>query len=527
VQAFAGIMESGVPGPYLIVCPKTAVESVWVPEIRTWLPGAEIVTVPEGRAKRESVLDSIVDHARTKPTKHGHGVLDDFWVVVHPEMLRTKSWWVCNRCQSETLHTHKPKALVCGHDPRRTTTRNEQAFPALFDFPWGAIVADESDRSILRASGTPTLTRRGMEMIRGALRPEGLLMAQSGTPFRSRPQLLWSTLNWLRPDEFSAYWRWVETHFHIDEGYNGSRVVGSLRGDREELLYRSLDRIMLRRTRAEVAPHLPAKLYVGTTLSATGKGRVGGWAKDKDNVEPFGVWLPMDGAQAKAYSQMAETANATVEGGQVSAVGILAELTRLKQFATTAGRVDDRGEFHPALPSNKFDYIVQMLTELGFPDDPQTKVVIVSQFTQTLDLFRAELARIFDSPASFASVTGQVSGKQRQEVIEAFNRTDGGPGCLFLNTKAGGSAITLDSADEMVMIDETWIPDDQEQAEGRIDNRRPEEKIVQRRYRYLRTIGSIDEGIAVVTASRDAVSRELLDGRRGVEYFRKVMEASK
>ena len=526
-QALAGVMESGVPGPYLVVCPKTAVEVVWAPEIRSWLPGAEVITVPDGRAKREKILESILETAKAKG-RHS-GPLDDTWVVVHPEMLRTKSWWICRECGSETLLTHKKKELVCEHDPRRTVTRHVHVFPVLFDFPWGVVIADESDRSILRASGDPTQTRRGMELIRESIRPEGLQVAQSGTPFRSRPHLLWSTLNWLRPEEFTSFWSWVEAFFEMGEGYGGSRVIGRLRDDREELLYRSLDRIMLRRTRAEVAPHLPKKLYVGTKLSASGRGRVGKWAKGQ--AEPVGVWLPMDGVQEKAYAQMVRSATAVIEGGTLSAVGVLAELTRLKQFATSAGRLDEEGNFRPALPSNKFDYIVQMLTELGYPDDPQAKVVIVSQFTQTLDLFQRELNGLYGMGISTA-VTGAVKGEQRRYAVDSFNQPIGGgskynPSLMFLNTKAGGSAITLDAADEMVFIDETWIPDDQEQAEGRIDNRRPEEKIVQRRYRYLRTIGSVDEGIAVVNAVRGADSFHVLDGRRGVNLFREVMEAVK
>jgi Zierdtviridae DNA helicase len=521
-QALAGVIESGVPGPYLVVCPKTAVEIVWAPEIRTWLPGAEVITVPDGRAKREKILEAILENAKARG-RHG-GPLDDVWVVVHPEMLRTKSWWICRECGSETLLTHKKKELVCEHDPRRTDTRHEHVFPVLFDFPWGAVIADESDRSILRTTGDPTLVRRGMELIRESIRPEGLQIAQSGTPFRSRPHLLWSTLNWLRPEEFTSFWGWVERYFEMSEGYNGSRIIGRLRPDREAMLYRNLDRIMLRRTRAEVAPHLPKRLYVGTKLSASGRARVGKWAKGVD--EPHGVWLPMDGAQEKAYAQMLKSATAVIKGGTLSAVGILAELTRLKQFATSAGELDERGEFHPALPSNKFDYLVQMLRELGYPDDPQAKVVVVSQFTQTLDLFKRSIEKEYGQHVA-TSVTGSVTGRQREEAVSAFNLPAGkGPSLLFLNTKAGGSAITLDSADEMVFIDETWIPDDQEQAEGRIDNRRPEEKIVQRRYRYLRTIGSVDEGIAVVNAARGAESFHVLDGRRGVNLFREVLEAT-
>lgn len=489
-QTLAGVLESGVPGPYLVVCPKTASESVWAREIRRWVPGATVVTVPDGRAKREAILSEF-RRVVTWPSNEEQEELTRTWVIVHPEMTRTKSWWICRECGSETLITAKPKELVCEHDSRHTRTRHDHEFPQLFDVPWGVVIADESDKSILRAKGTPTQTRRGMEMLRDAVREDGLRIAQSGTPFRSRPHLLWSTLNWLRPRDFTSFWRWAETFFEMEEGYGGSRIIGRLLPGREAMLYRSLDQIMLRRTRAEVAKHLP----------------------ERDHQD---VWLQMDGPQAKAYHDMRKTSVAKIDGGQLSAIGVLAEMTRLKQFATGYGKMVDN-EFHPALPSNKLDWIIQRLIELGYPDDPECKVIIVSQFTQTLDLFREAVEKKFGLGVA-ESLTGKVTGSRRDEAIDAFNQPVGAkaaynPLVMFLNTKAGGSAITLDVADEMIEIDETWIPDDREQVEGRNDNRRPEEKIKQRRYITLRTEGTIDQYIAEVNNERREQGERVLSGK--------------
>lgn len=517
-QTIAGVFESGVGGPYLVVCPKTAVETVWTRELAQWAPEATVVTVPDGRAKREAILDGVVTAALAEGGPGGAGsLLAQTWVIVHPEMTRTKSWWICKECFSETVMTAKPKELICEHDPRRTTTRHDHEFPALFELPWGAVIADESDKSILRAKGTPTQTRRGMEMLRDAVREDGLRIAQSGTPFRSRPHLLWSTLNWLRPAEFPAFWRWAETYFEMDEGYGGSRIVGRLRPDREEMLYRSLNQIMLRRTRAEVLSHLPAKEYVGEELFPGG---------------PKAIWLPMGEKQAKAYHQMQQKAVAEVDGGTLNAIGILAEFTRLKQFASGYGRLDADGEFHPALPSNKLDFLIQRLVEMGYPDDPECKVVVVSQFTQTLAIFQAAITKEFGAGIA-GSITGKVTGDRRRFEIDSFNQpigqaSDFNPLVLFLNTKAGGSAITLDAADEMIFLDQTWIPDDQEQAEGRIDNRRPEEKIVQRRYLYLGSEGTIDQYIAEVNHERAIAGSRVLDGSRSAgEAARAVRERMK
>jgi SNF2 family DNA or RNA helicase len=83
---------------------------------------------------------------------------------------------------------------------------------------------------------------------------------------------------------------------------------------------------------------------------------------------------------------------------------------------------------------------------------------------------------------------------------------------LWLNTKAGGSAITLDAAEIMVVLDETWVSDEQEQLEGRIDNRQPEKRIVPRSYYYLRSAGTLEENIAAANAAAKERGERILNG---------------
>ena len=263
----------------------------------------------------------------------------------------------------------------------------------------------------------------------------------------------------------------------------------------------------------------------------------------------------MDPRQAKAHQQMVETSVATLETGEVSAIGVLAELTRLKQFADCYGTMVEvernvrpadearirrtatrRGrpqpadeelltahyEFRPELPSNKYDYLVQFLEQSGFPDDPQGKVIVVSQFTAVLNLFAASLAK---TGIRSAMLTGEVTGRKRVEVIDSMNRPVGeGHHLLFLNIKAGGVAITLDTADDMVLLDETWVPDDRIQVEDRIHRVSRPRPV---RYHHLRSAGSVEEGIALVNAEREGDSSRLLDGRRGVEAARRILQVAR
>ena len=510
-QVLAGIMESQLPGPYLIVCPKTAVESTWRPEIERWLPNHNVITCPDGRDGRNKVLNELAAE---------HGTKD--FLVVNQDMLRTKSYWLCmnwledadapkgrKRCGKITYVTAGTKKLDCKHDPTKTKLTTQHEYPQLFDITWSAIVADESDKCLLRKTKLSTQTRRGMELLN--VRADGIKVAQSATPWRSRPHLLWSTLNWLFPDEHTAFWPWVELLYEIDEGFDGAKVIAQLNPDRESMLYKTLNSIMIRRTKQEVAKHLPRRLYIGTPYTPS------------DETSPVGIWLPMTKPQQRAYDEMEADAEARIRGGEVTAIGGLAELTRLRQFASSYA-VAVGESMKPSLPSNKFDYLVDTLASLGFPDDPQTKVIVVSSWTAMLELFAKEMRK--KHKIDSVMITGKVTGKQRAWAKDIFNDPDASPHLLFMNNKAGGSSITLDAADEMIFIDETHVADDQEQCEGRNDNRRPEEKIVQRRYRYLRSLNTVEVGMAHVNAASSAEDRRLLDERRGVKYLIDVLDAT-
>lgn len=507
LEAMGAVMETEVPGPYLVVAPKGAADLVWVPEIRRWLPDAEVISFPDtaikepdgeivtARQRRDAILEDLQER------HHVGGMLKEpllarTWVITHPAMVRTQTWWNCASCGSQTKYkAGRIEELDCGHEKDRSTkTSHEHEFPGFFDIEWGAIIADESDQSLIRLTGTPNLQRRGMEMLRDNVVADGVRIAMSGTPFRSKPHQIWSTLNWLDPVRFSAKWRWVQQYWETG-GYSGY-VLGEYKPEREHLLLDELKDIMIRRTREEVRDDLPPKLYPSNIPD--------------DDDRPSGIYLPMSPKQEKAYKAMESQSSAEVDGGTVNAIGVLAELTRLKQFAGAYGRMQGT-EFKPIADGNKYVWIVEKMKELGFPDRPATKLVIASQFTQLLDAFADGIAKEFKGKVTAGKVTGNQGNAARIRDVERFEDPDDELSLLWINTKAGGSAITLDAADIMIILDETWVDDEQQQLEGRIDNRQPERRIVPRTYYYLRSEGTVEESIAVANATAKAAGRRILD----------------
>jgi SNF2 family DNA or RNA helicase len=511
-QALGACLESQVPGPYLIIAPKTSVNLTWKAEINRWLPEDEVITIPDGRAAREEILDRLLMQNRAQRARGFHQDLEltRTWVVIHPAAIRTQTWWDCGECGSPTKYTRRPTPqLDCGHmKNRKTAVRHDHTFPQLFAMDWGGIVVDEAHDVLIMKSGTPNLQRTGADLLAALVRPGGVRLAMSGTPNRSKPHQAWSTLNWLDPVRYSGKWRYLEKYWDVSQsGYGGSYTLGEFREEREEMMYAELADIMLRREREQVRGDLPAKDYPSNV-------------DPEESGLPKGIWLEMTPAQAKAYNQMAKEAEATLEGGTLSPVGILAEMTRLKQFACSTGIMIGT-EYLPTAGGNKYEWLVGFMRQLGFPDEPATKLVFASQFTKLLKAFGPALEAEFKIKVGY--ITGEETQARRDANIASFEDPDSDLNMLLINTKAGGSSITLDAADIMVIDDETPVDDEQEQLEGRIDNRNPERKIVPRSYYYLRSLGTIEEQIAVKNAEAKAAGKRLMDGVKPADFARAIL----
>ena len=75
----------------------------------------------------------------------------------------------------------------------------------------------------------------------------------------------------------------------------------------------------------------------------------------------------------------------------------------------------------------------------------------------------------------------------------------------------------------MIILDETWVPDDQTQLEDRIHRISRGGDRPPPTYWYVRSRGTIEEHIARTTLGKDTVQRRLMDGRRGVDLARQLL----
>jgi SNF2 family DNA or RNA helicase len=504
LQALGAVIEHGARD-ILVVCPRSATRSVWERETQRWAPGITPFVAQGTAAQRERMMELFAFRA---DRYQNDGPPEAHMLIINTEMIRAKRTEVCpDGLDPEYCNARIPEA----RGDHRHSYKSFPDWPFLFEREWDAIILDESHNSLASTANIQskriTQARFGAVQLRRQLRPNGLALALSGTPFRSKLDRAWGTLNWLRPDVFGSFWRFAEEQFGVTS--NGwAKVVGRIEdGQRvvepldQEKFDRTLRPYLLARTKKDAAPDLPPIIYAGTP-------------PDDDPDGPCYVRLEMDPKQAKAYRQVASDACVDLEGGRLLINGVLAEITRMRQFATSYGRIADKRKVVPELPSNKIEWIIDFMRE---HEGGNSKVIIASSFTEVVELTANALRT---EKWEVLTLTGATSDKGRAELQQRFNNQDDPLRVVILNTKAGGEAITLDAADELIAIDMPWTSD----AFKQLENRAHRVSRIHQVYVYrLISTGTIEEWIASLTDDQ----RKVLEKASPKKLSEMIREAAK
>ena len=138
------------------------------------------------------------------------------------------------------------------------------------------------------------------------------------------------------------------------------------------------------------------------------------------------------------------------------------------------------------------------------------KIVLVSNYTQTLDLFE-KLSRFRNY--QYVRLDGSMTIKKRGKVVEKFNDPESKDFIFMLSSKAGGCGLNLIGANRLVMFDPDWNPANDDQAMARVwrDGQKKPCFI----YRLLST-GTIEEKIFQRQAHKKALSSTVVDNEEDV-----------
>lgn len=460
IETIAAVLENPDTemGCKLVIGQLTS--TVWEDDLAQFGSEDQIVLRATGsRTEREAVLRQAEELFKAG---------EAFWLIINAEMVRLVAEYEINEWTG-----------------KRMEKGTHYSYPWLFSVKWDVIVLDELQKTGL--NDPTTLLSRGMQKMRCGKR-----MALTGTPMGGKIVKLFGILQWLEPDEFSSKWQFINKWLDVADGEYG-KEVGELKEGMEEEFYNMLSRYAVRRTKDEVAPWLPPKNHID-------------------------LWVNMEGEQAEQYEEFALEAEIRIEEEHLSAVGILAEYTRLKQFASSTQRVKRFVKFNkkknideeiitltPVAPSCKLKAMSAIVEELD-PKESDERFLVFSQFHDICDVAAEQLRKL---RYKVAVIHGGVTVPERHEIVRNFvaGRLHG----IVLNTIAAGTSLNLEQANTVIFLDETWNPDDQEQAEDRA-HRTTKTDVVN--VYTIRTHNTIESYIAEVTYGKSQVNFNVLDARR-------------
>lgn len=232
--------------------------------------------------------------------------------------------------------------------------------------------------------------------------------AMTGTPLPNRPLDLWGVLSAtdMARDVFGGFSRFVSCF----NGFKGR--YGYEFGHPTEESAERLRRVMIRRTKAEVLPDLPAKTYRVIKCDLP----------DHLRDEMDGVW-----------SDYAED---------------LCEAPQLPPFEAMS-------KIRAELAKARIPAVLEIVSSW---EEAETPLVVFSAHRAPVDTLGVR--------DGWAAITGDTPSEERQRIVKSFQ--SGALKGIALTIQAGGTGLTLTKASDMLFVDLAWRPADNAQAEDRI-----------------------------------------------------------
>jgi len=254
----------------------------------------------------------------------------------------------------------------------------------------------------------------------------------TGTPLENRLEELHSIVEFVDRFHLGPMFRFLAEHQHVDE-------VGRVIGYRNlSKIAKSLETILVRRTKKEVLKELPERL-------------------DKN------YFVPMTAEQTKYHEENRETVARIV--AKWRRLGFLPEtdqrilmiaLQNMRMSCNSTYLLDKKTDY-----GVKADELISVLDEVF--EQPDAKVVIFSQWLGTHEIL---LDRLKSSKRNHVLFHGRIPSPKRKDLIRQFKND---PDCrVFLSTDAGGVGLNLQNASAVVNMDLPWNPAVLEQRIGRI-----------------------------------------------------------
>ncbi|NMO89168.1 DEAD/DEAH box helicase [Actinomycetospora sp. TBRC 11914] len=326
---------------------------------------------------------------------------------------------------------------------------------------WSGVLFDEAQFLKNRQSKVHQCARRV---------PAPVKVAVTGTPMENDLMELWALLSITSPGLFPSPDRFRESFARpIEKG--DAETLGRLR--------RRVRPLVLRRTKEQVSPELPAK---------------------QQQV------LPVDLAPAhrRLYDRTLQRERqkilALLDDVDGNRFTILASITRMRQLA-----------LHPALGggdgagggSAKIDLLVEQLRDVIASGH---RALVFSQFT-------GFLAHVRDALEAAGIAHAYLDGTTRDRAAAIAGFTDGGAPVFLISLKAGGFGLNLTEADYCFLLDPWWNPATEAQAIDRAHRIGQDRTVMV--YRLIAR-DTIEEKVRALAARKEGLVAGVMDD--GAEF---------
>ena len=393
----------------------------------------------------------------------------------------------------------KVNIVLANHDALAMTSKGVRVH-GIVELTYDAVIIDESHLVLpIKDPRKATNFWKGLSIVKMA--DNAIRVAVSGTPDRGKLENRYGTWKFLHPDKVKNKWSWLEENFFIvEQKVSRTRTIKTTAGLRNQDAWLDRDRSwMVRRTKTEVLPQLPPKRYVDVEVELGASQRSLYFNQQTLSAE-------------KIY-------DAKMEERDNSEAMVFA--LRARQLATCSWSSDSE---HPVPitggESAKLDWLVSWLDERGFIEsdsfaDNKAQVVIVSQFSRVLHWLKEELNARNIYAAVLDGSTSDVNRTKIQNDFQVGNLR------IVLLSGSMGVGINLDRADDLIMIDSPYDPDRIEQIEDRVHRASSNHHVT---IWNVIAVDTIDQAIMEKVSDRYETTRTLMDGSRGVDFARRVLE---
>ena len=383
--AIVAVEESGQSAQVLVICPNS-LKVWWKNEKAAW------TEFPDRPA-------TVVE------TKDRRNILSTYtggWLIANYAQIRAEA----KAISQESIYSGSKQFNI-------DVLRKQSLY---FSTTWDWLILDEAQTIRNRKTQIAYLTKQ--------LRFKNCCLL-TGTPFGNDPSELWSLLNFIDSKRYTSFWRFFELYVDYEQDYWGTRHIKGVK--RAKLLRRELAPRMIRKTKKEVMPFLPEKLYQTIPLEL----------------------LPR---QSKHYDDMAKRFYIELsETKKLYVVNVISMITRLRQILSTPANFD--------LPddSAKLDAALDIVLSTD------NRIVIFTAFRKTVE---ALCKRLDKKKIPHTRIWGGLSSEQVSQAEAALNT--GEVKVLMATLQAGGVGLNLVGANIAVFIDRHYNPEKQRQAEDRL-----------------------------------------------------------